>query len=240
MRSPAAHPPRYSSLSVDDLAGIFAEMNMRASARPSRDTKSARKQRKFVSPVVVVPPAAPHPAVVNPRYASPTTITQMSDMCTWQNASLRPRKPTTSRSRASYPSWALPDTPRRRKSSGLPRRSPSTPSNAHRFGTSLRISSTSSSSSISSTASRSTSLSSLSSQTSVESLNIASDNQVLNLDNVEDCTFSTETPWDSSYSSISQYMPLCLPEVVVPGLSQDLTFPDLVTMDVPAFMFFES
>lgn len=145
MRSPAAHAPRYSSLSVDDLAGLFAQMNMRASAKSPRDSKLTRKQQQFVSPVIVMPPAAPHPAIVNPHYTSPTAVIQTSDSYIWQKSSLRTRKQTMFRSQVSSPSWILPDAPGRRKSPCIARRTPSSPLNTRRYGTNPRNLSSSSS-----------------------------------------------------------------------------------------------
>lgn len=215
---------------------------MRAHARPSRSSKSVIKQRKWVSPLVVTPTAAPHPATMNPSYMSPLATVQISDSCSWQQPSLRTRKPRTSRTQVSYPSWLVPGTPRRRKSPCLVRRLPSSSPNTHCFYSSPRNSSASSSSSssgISSTTSRSSSMSSLSSQATVELPNTTSGSLVTSINNEADCRLA-DAQWEFDSSSVLQSFSSSISQIGFSDLLQDWTMPDFVTMDLPAFAFFES
>ncbi|KAF5311897.1 hypothetical protein D9619_002863 [Psilocybe cf. subviscida] len=244
MRLPPTHAPRRSSMSVNDLTSLFAEMNMRAHARPSRSSKSVTKQRKWVSSLVVTPAAAPHPAAVHPSYVSLLTTVQTSDSCSWQQPSLRTRKPRTSRTQVSYPSWLIPNTPRRQKSPYLVRRLPSSPLNAHCFNTSPRnssasSSSSSSSSSISSTTSRSSSMSSLSSQATVELPDTTSGSLMTCIGNEADCRLA-DAQWEFDSSSALQSFSSSISQNGFYDLSRDWTMPNFVTMDLPAFAFFES
>lgn len=235
MRSPATHTPHHSSLSVDGLADLSAQMNIRASTRPSRCSKSSANQCRWASPLAVAPSTTPHPAIVSPRYVSLRPTIQTTEHCTWQKASIRTRKRTTCHSQSSYPLWDVPNTSQRHRSPWIPRHAPQSLPHMNTFGTSPR--SPSSSRSLTSSGNRSTSMcstSSTTSQTTVELLDASQETMMSSFLNLVDLA----PQWKSGAACDSQLL-ATLPRGEVSDLSTSLTLSDFVATNLPSFPFFE-